>query len=153
MKHAAVKSAQNDIISIDDYDKIVRVGTIDEYKVYWSPFDNVVLHINSDTGEVTAEKKLSRMTVGEYILDSESEGGCWKLNGLGDFLRSTGEFYGSRILTVQQEEAFGLYRFGGFEVEELSEVLGISESSVETRLSNTQKKISCAFNLVESIST
>lgn len=133
-----------------EYEGAFCIGECDGVDVYWYPPQNVLVHQDSQSEYVVC-KKLSRQTVGEYISQSGTEGGLWDLNALGKFFRSTSDFEGVRILTVQQEEAYGLYRIAGANKARVSELLGISESCVDERLSIAQKKISCSFNLLDSI--
>ncbi|ATW87161.1 hypothetical protein halTADL_0345 [Halohasta litchfieldiae] len=131
----------------------LRIGSQNEREVYWYVPKNLIIETEApETAPDDAETyRLSEETVGEYIHRTERDGSVWTLNQLGEFLRNVASFRDVRILTLRQEEAYALCRISGVDSTTASELLGISETLLNDHLSTAQKKITCAFNLVEAV--
>ena len=140
-------------ISDGEFTGALRIGSQNDRDVYWYvPTNEIVVIDDSEAAPVAADRhRLSAETVGEYIHRTEREGAVWSLNRLGEFLRNVASFGDVRILTVRQEEAYALCRISGIDTASAAELLGISESLLADHLSTAQKKITCAFNLVEAV--
>ncbi len=140
-------------ITDGEFEGALRIGSQNDQDVYWYvPTNEIVV---SDTPEQAVEKaniyQLSEETVGEFVHRTEREGAVWSLNKLGEFLRNVASFGDVRILTLRQEEAYALCRISSLDTASAAELLGISESLLVDHLSTAQKKITCAFNLVEAV--
>jgi len=136
-----------------EFEGALRIGSQNDRGAYWYvPTNEIVI---SDTPETAPEQadihRLSEETVGEFIHQTEREGAIWSLNELGEFLRNVASFGDVRILTLRQEEVYALCRISGLDTEHAAELLGVSESLLVDHLSTAQKKITCAFNLVEAV--
>lgn len=129
------------------------IGSKDETDVYWYVPKNMIVEMSDpDTNvDATDTYRLSAETVGEYIHRTERDGSMWSLNQLGEFLRNVASFQDVRILTVRQEEAYALCRISSVDKATAAEMLGITETLLNNHLSTAQKKITCAFNLVEAV--
>jgi len=140
-------------IKSGEFSGALRLGAKDETEVYWYvPNNQVVETAMPETTPVDAEThRLSEETVGEYVHRTERDGSRWSLNELGEFLRNVASFRDVRILTVRQEEAYALCRISGVDRATAAALLGISEPLLDDHLSTAQKKITCAFNLVEAV--
>ncbi len=140
-------------ISDGEFAGALRIGSQNELEAYWYvPANEIVLTADKATAPDAVERyRLSAETVGEYVHRTEREGAVWSLNRLGEFLRNVASFGNVRILTLRQEEAYALCRISGLDHESAGELLGISERLLRTHLSTAQKKITCAFNLVEAV--
>ncbi len=131
----------------------LRIGSQNDQDAYWHvPTNEIVV---TDTPESAPEDadvhRLSEQTVGEFVHRTEREGAVWSLNKLGEFLRNVASFGDVRILTLRQEEAYALCRISSLDTTTAAELLGISEGLLVDHLSTAQKKITCAFNLVEAV--
>jgi predicted DNA-binding protein (UPF0251 family) len=131
----------------------LRIGSKNDMEVYWYVPKNQIVETEApETAADDAETyRLSEETVGEYIHRTERDGSIWTLNQLGEFLRNVASFRDVRILTLRQEEAYALCRISGVDRATAAELLGISENLLKDHLSTAQKKITCAFNLVEAV--
>jgi len=145
-------SAPEQIVS-GEFSGALRIGSKNDLEVYWYvPKNQIVETVTPETTPDAAEThRLSKETVGEYIHRTERDGCMWALNQLGEFLRNVASFRDVRILTLRQEEAYALCRISGVDRETAAELLGISEPLLTDHLSTAQKKITCAFNLVEAV--
>lgn len=135
------------------FEGALRIGLQNELEAYWHVQTNeVVLTKTADIDPETATTyRLSAETVGEFIHRTEREGAVWSLNDLGEFLRNVASFGDVRILTVRQEEAYALCQVSGLDRASAAELLGVSERLIADQLSTAQKKVTCAFNLVEAV--
>jgi len=140
-------------ISGGEFEGALRIGSQDDNDAYWYVQTNEI--VVTDTPETASETasihRLSQETVGEFIHRTERNGSVWSLNELGEFLRNVASFGDVRILTLRQEEAYALCRISGLDRQRAAELLSISESLLVDHLSTAQKKITCAFNLVEAV--
>ncbi len=140
-------------ISRGEFAGALRIGSQNDQDAYWYVQTNEILI--TDSPEIAPEKatihRLSHETVGEFIHQTERDGSLWSLNQLGEFLRNVASFGDVRILSLRQEEAYALCRISGLEAQRAAELLGISEGLLAEHLSTAQKKITCAFNLVEAV--
>lgn len=140
-------------LSDGDYERALRIGSESDKPVYWYvPTNEIITTAADDSTDVIETNALSSETVGEYIHRTERNGSYWSLNELGEFLRNVASFQEVRILTLRQEEAYALCRISGLDRAAAAELLGISESLLKNHLSTAQKKVTCAFNLVEAVS-
>ncbi|MFW6320755.1 MAG: hypothetical protein ACOC0Z_02800 [Halohasta sp.] len=140
-------------IAHGEFEGALRIGSKDGVDVYWYvPRNQLVEAPSPDRDPDAAEAhRLSAETVGEYIHRTERDGSLWSLNELGEFFRNVAAFHDVRILTVRQEEAYALCRVSGMPRPTAAELLGVSESLLDDHLATVQKKITCAFNLVEAV--
>ena len=143
-------------LSAGAFEGALRIGSQNDRDAYWYVPTNeiVVSEVSEDHEQSTVDAdtyRLSEETVGEYIHRTEREGAVWSLNKLGEFLRNVASFGDVRILTLRQEEAYALCRISKLDTESAAELLGISEGLLRDHLSTAQKKITCAFNLVEAV--
>lgn len=140
-------------ISGGEFEGALRIGSQDDNDAYWYVQTNEI--VVTDTPETAPETamiyRLSQETVGEFIHRTERDGSVWSLNNLGEFLRNVASFGDVRILTVRQEEAYALCRISGLDRQRAAKLLGISVSLLVDHLSTAQKKVTCAFNLVEAV--
>lgn len=142
-----------DRIESGEFAGALRIGTKGDDEAYWYvPKNEIVITAEPETAPDEANTyRLSSETVGEYIHRTEREGSRWSLTELGAFLRNVASFRDVRILTLRQEETYALCRISGVDSETAAELLGISETLLKDHLSTAQKKITCAFNLVEAV--
>mgnify|MGYP005856236103 CR=1 FL=1 len=140
-------------IADGEFEGALRIGSQGDRDAFWYVQTNeIVVTDRPDIIPMEAEiHRLSEETVGEFIHRTEREGAVWSLNKLGEFLRNVASFGDVRILTLRQEEAYALCRISGLDQGSAAELLGISESLLADHLSTAQKKITCAFNLVEAV--
>jgi len=140
-------------ISAGEFAGALRIGSQNDKDAYWHvPTNEIVVGDDPETTPEAADSyRLSEKTVGEFIHETEREGAIWSLNELGEFLRNVASFGDVRILTLRQEEVYALCRISGLDSAHAAELLGISESLLIDHLSTAQKKITCAFNLVEAV--
>ena len=140
-------------VSDGEFAGALRIGSQDDKDAYWYVQTNeIVVDGTSEVAPETASVyRLSQETVGEFIHRTERNGSVWSLNELGEFLRNVASFGDVRILTLRQEEAYALCRISGLDRQCAAELLGISESLLVDHLSTAQKKVTCAFNLVEAV--
>jgi len=140
-------------IEAGEFEGALRLGSQNTREAYWYVPTNEILVTDNPTQapEGADIHRLSEETVGEYIHRTEREGAVWSLNKLGEFLRNVASFGDVRILTLRQEEAYALCRISGLDSTTAAELLGISEGLLVDHLSTAQKKITCAFNLVEAV--
>jgi len=140
-------------VSAGEFAGALRIGSQNDQDAYWYvPTNQIVVGEDPETVPERADvHQLSEETVGEFIHQTEREGAVWSLNELGEFLRNVASFGDVRILTLRQEEVYALCRISGLDTEHAAELLGISESLLADHLSTAQKKITCAFNLVEAV--
>ena len=140
-------------IETGEFAGALRLGAKDDTEVYWYVPKNQLVETDApETAPDDAEThRLSAETIGEYIHRTERDGSRWSLTRLGEFLRNVASFRDVRILTLRQEEAYALCRIADVDRPTAAELLGISESLLTEHLSTAQKKITCAFNLVEAV--
>ena len=140
-------------IESGEFSGALRIGAKNEAEVYWYVPKNQLVETTApeSTPNDAETHRLSEETVGEYIHHTERDGSRWSLNQLGEFLRNVASFRDVRILTLRQEEAYALCRISGADRESAAALLGVSETLLADHLSTAQKKITCAFNLVEAV--
>jgi len=140
-------------VTSGEFEGALRIGLRNDLDVYWHvPTNDIIVAATPEIAPEEAEiHRLSKQTVGEFIHQTEREGAVWSLNKLGEFLRNVASFEEVRILTLRQEEAYALCRISGLDHASAAELLGISEGLLADHLSTAQKKITCAFNLVEAV--
>ncbi len=134
----------------------LHLGSKNHTPAYWYVPRNQLVFVTDPTSRepVTVEQhRLSQETVGGYIHQTERDGAVWSLTDLGLFLRNVASFGDVRILTVRQEEAYALCRIAEVERHRAAELLGISVGVLDDHLSTAQKKITCAFNLIEAVNS
>lgn len=152
MAERSPQSASPQRVETGDFEGALRVGSKNEIDVYWYVPKNIIVENPTGKGQDNITKhQLSQETVGEYIHRTGRDGSVWSLNSLGEFLRNVASFRDVRILTVRQEEAYALCRVSGVDKSTAAALLGISEALLDDHLSTGQKKITCAFNLVEAV--
>lgn len=140
-------------ITDGEYEGALQIGSRNDKAAYWYvPTNEIVITDEPEIAPEAAEThRLSAETVGEYIRRTGRDGAVWSLNRLGEFLRNVASFEDVRILTLRQEEVYALCRIAGMDPATAAELLDISESLLADHLSVAQKKITCAFNLVEAV--
>ena len=153
MAERGLKSELPKRVETGEFEGALHVGSKSENDVYWYVPKNILVEFDDTNSDLVPKNKyqLSQETVGEYIHRTARDGSVWSLNQLGEFLRNVASFRDVRILTVRQEEAYGLCCVSELDKPVAAELLGISEPLLDDHLSTAQKKITCAFNLVEAV--
>ena len=142
-----------DTVATGQYEGAIKLGRRGKRSVYWHPQSNSVIHFNEEGIETGTTDMVTHLTspVGDYLNESDRCGKCWEFSRLGRFFRCTSSFQNVRVITYREEMVYGISRYTEYSDETGANMLDISVETYRNHLNNAQRKVSCAFNIVEAI--
>ena len=148
-----MRGSVGDVDERQELDDALQLGTRNDNRVYWSVPPNEIIEArrSAESSDVQLEHTQLDSSVGEYISDTHRDGSHWEFTDLGEFFRNVTNFRGVQILTTREEEVYALSMVSSIDDETVSDLLGASEEVCESALHSAQRKITCAFNLVEAV--